>query len=87
MSEGFPETVAPAASLFESNLDRVVTIKGVTGPIGSLIRLCPVPESEMDPERKEQWTADILIEAGEDVSNMSMSEATAAYVESKKKDL
>lgn len=60
-----PEIAAePSASLFERYRGQEVTYKGVTGTLESLIQLCPVPHEEMDPQRIEVWSANILRESG-----------------------
>lgn len=61
-------------SLFERYGDEVVTFKGVTGPISALIELCPVPKDQMDPQKVEEWTANILVESGVDVPQELMPE-------------
>lgn len=89
MSETFPinETDLVNPSLFELYRDQEVTIRGVTGKMGDLIKLCPVPESEMSPQSKEEWTANILIESGVDIPDENVSETTKEYIANTKEDL
>jgi len=52
--------------------------------MGNLIALCPVPVSEMDPQKKEEWTADILVEAGVTIPEEHITETLAEYLAKKK---
>lgn len=85
MPEGFPTSEIAPVSLFEQYADVEVTIKGVTGMLKNLVALCPVDEKDMDPLKKEQWTADMLIDAGYEISTDQLAEPVAEYVNAKKK--
>lgn len=52
------------ATLLDIYSDRVVTFKGITAPLGALVKLCPVPAEEMDPQKVNNWTANIIVETG-----------------------
>lgn len=92
MPEGFPsgqavataEATAPLIPLFDRYASQVVEIRGVTGPLSALIKLCPVREDEMDPGKKEQWTADTLIEAGVEIDPEHVSPEIVEYLAKKK---
>ncbi len=59
-----PEQQLQTVSLFDQYREEEVTIRGVTGKLGSLIALCPVPREEMSPEAEHGWTRNVLVEAG-----------------------
>lgn len=53
-----------------------VTFKGITAPLNNLVALCPVPKDEMDTQKINNWTANILIESGQE-----LPESITAFVD------
>ncbi|HSX36640.1 MAG TPA: hypothetical protein VLG13_00760 [Patescibacteria group bacterium] len=73
---GASEHVAAELSLLDRFSDEVVTFRGVTAPLGTLVNLCPIPKDQMQPEKVEEYASKILQESGFDMTRLEAAVTT-----------